>query len=138
MSTSDGRSSACTMSMVRVDARRLERVALLQQQHELLEQPADPLGVVARDGDLVAPDVDLDVAEGRLDKAQQLVALAEQADHQVVAGNADLDLRGCHVILLEGVAQEYRRAVLMAPPSTGGAVGPRLAARRLTGGLDAS
>ncbi len=46
--------------------------------------------------DLVAPHVDGGVGEGGLDEAEQLVALAEQARHEVVAGNEDLDLgRGC-------------------------------------------
>ena len=57
----------------------------------------DPLGVVALDGDLVAPHGDAHVAEGPLDQAQQLVALAEQAGHEMVAGNEDLDLGACHV-----------------------------------------
>ena len=34
----------------------------------------------------------LGVGERGLDEAQQLVALAEQAHHQVVAGDEDLDL----------------------------------------------
>ena len=82
--------------MVRTDAGRLEALAPLEQQHQLLEQAADLLGLVAGDGDLVAPDVDLDAGERRLDEAQQLVALAEEADHEVVAGNGDLDLGGRH------------------------------------------
>ena len=87
------------MSMVRRTTRRLEPVTLLQQQHELLEQAADPLGVVAVDGDLVAAHVDHRVGEGALDEAQQLVALAEQRAHEVVAGNADLDLGGSHTAI---------------------------------------
>ena len=75
------------------DAVAVEAVALLEQHHHLLEQAADPLGVggVAGDGDLVAPDVDRD-RERVLDEAQELVALTEQADHEVVARNEDLDL----------------------------------------------
>ena len=77
-------------------ARRLEPMALLQQDHQLLEQPADPIGLgrIAVDRDLVAADVDLDIAERAFDQPQQLVTLTEQTGHQVVAGNGDLDLRG--------------------------------------------
>ena len=57
----------------------------------------DPLGSVALDGDLVAPHGDVHAVEGLFDQAQQLVALAEQADHEMVAGDEDLDLGGCHV-----------------------------------------
>ena len=48
MSTSLGRSSARTMSIERGQAGAVEALALLQQQHELLEQPADLVGGVAR------------------------------------------------------------------------------------------
>ena len=76
--------------------RRLERVSLLQQHDQLVEEPPDLLGALAVDGDLVAPHVDRRVGERRLDQSQQLVALAEEAHHQMVAGNVDLDLGGCH------------------------------------------
>src|SRR6201999_1167605 len=49
------------------------------------------LDLVAADGDLVAPHVDLD-GERVLDEPQQFVALTEQAHHQVVARYEDLDL----------------------------------------------
>ena len=58
---------------------------------------ADPLGALALDGDLVAPHGDVHVVEGPLDQPQQLVALTEQAGHEMVAGNEDLDLGACHV-----------------------------------------
>ena len=79
------------------DVRGVEPVALLEQDDQLLEQRADPLGTVSVDGDLVAPDRDTNAVEGLLDQPQQLVALAEQAGHEVVAGNEDLDLGVCHV-----------------------------------------
>ena len=86
-------------------------MALLQQQHELLEQPADPLGVVAVDGDLVAPDVDRRRRGNAASiSAQQLVALAEQAHHQVVAGDVDLDLRARHEVLRASVGTWERDA----------------------------
>ena len=72
--------------------RGVDRMALLQQQHELLEQPADDLRVFAGDRDLVAPDMDLGAGERLLDRAEQLIAMAEQAHHEVVAGDADADL----------------------------------------------
>ena len=75
-------------------------MALLEQQHELLEQLADLLGRLAVDGDLVAAHVDARVGERRLDQAQQLVALTEQRPHQVVAGNVDLHLGRRHAHLL--------------------------------------
>ena len=85
------------MSMVRPTSDGVEALALLQQDDELLEQAAHPFGVVALDGDLVAPDHDADVVERLFDQAQQLVSLAEQTHHEVVAGNEDLDLGACHV-----------------------------------------
>ena len=67
---------------------------------ELLEEPADLLGVGAGDRDLVAAHVDVGAGERPLDQAQQLVAVAEQARHQVVAGDDDVDV---------GVAHEWCR-----------------------------
>jgi hypothetical protein len=40
--------------------------------------------------------VDLDAAEGRLHEPEVLVLLAEQSDHEVVAGDADLDAGSSH------------------------------------------
>src|SRR5438309_1236819 len=95
---------------------RVERVALLEQQHQLLEQPADAVGVGAVDGDLVAPHERLGV-EGRLDQPQQLVALTQQAHHVVLAGDEDLDLGGGHV---SGPAYPlgYGGQPIGLPPST--------------------
>ena len=70
----------------------------------------DLVGLVAGDGDLVAPDVDLDAGEGGLDDAQQLVTLAEQIGHEVVAGDGDLDLGGRH----EGSRLEAERGAPFA------------------------
>ena len=96
VSTSDGRSSCADHVDGAHDAGRLEALAPLEQQHQLLEQVPDLVGLVAGDGDLVAPHVDLDAAERGLDDAQQLVALAEEVGHEVVAGDGDLDLSGRH------------------------------------------
>ena len=73
-------------------------MALLQEDHELLEEATDPVGLdgLALDGDLVAPHVDLDAGESAFDEPQQLVALAEQARHQVIPGHADLHLGRAH------------------------------------------
>ena len=72
-------------------------MALLHQDHEILEQSRHPLHVVVTvQGDLVAAHVDRDVRERTLDDLQHLVALAEQERHQVVAGNGDLDLGASH------------------------------------------
>ena len=38
-----------------------------------------------------------DVVERLLDQAEQLVALTQEAGHEVVAGDEDLDLGACHV-----------------------------------------
>src|SRR6185503_18846751 len=78
------------------DRGRLEPLTGLQEEHHLLEQATDLLRVVAADGDLVASDVDLRVGVRAFDQAQQLVALAEEGAHQVVAGNADLYLGRRH------------------------------------------
>ena len=85
-------------------------MALLQQQHELLEQPPDELGIFAVDGDLVAPHVDVGARERRLDLAQKLVSLAEQPHHQVVAGDVDADLRARHEVLRASVGTWERDA----------------------------
>src|SRR6266511_3969491 len=75
------------------DALTVEAVALLEQDHHLLEQAPDALGLprFPGDRDLVAAHVDLD-RERTLDEAEKLVALPEKADHQKVAWNEDLDL----------------------------------------------
>ena len=52
----------------------------------------------------------------RLDQAQQFVALAEQASHQVVAGDVDLDLGGCH----EEVSGEADSVLTGGRRATGG------------------
>ena len=71
-------------------------MALLQQRDELLEQPTDLFGVLAVDGDLVAPHVHGGVGERGLDESQQLVLGSEKAHHQVVPGHVDLHLRSGH------------------------------------------
>ena len=76
MSTSAGLTSSFTMAMVRPTSDGVEALALLEQHDELVEEPADPLGVVALDGDLVAAGHDAGAGEGLLDQPQQLVALA--------------------------------------------------------------
>ena len=78
---------------------RIEPVALFQQRDELLEQMPDALRLGALDGDLVATHVDVRAVERLLDDTEQLVALAEQAHHEVVPGDEDLDLGGRHVAL---------------------------------------
>ena len=80
-----------------VDLHGVEALARLEQDDQLLEEGGHPLGAVPLDGDLVAPHGDADVVEGLLHQAQQLVPLAQQAGHEVVAGNEDLDLGACHV-----------------------------------------
>src|SRR5579875_421767 len=78
------------------DVRRVEALALLEEHDQLVEQASHPVGLVALDGDLVAPHHDAGTPEGFLDQPQQLVTLAQQPDHQVVAGNEDLDLGRRH------------------------------------------
>ena len=87
--TSEGRTSSCTMSMVRWTCDGVETLARFEQDDQLLEQGAHPFGTVALDGDLVAPDGDADIVERALDQPQQLVTLAQQAGHEVVAGNEE-------------------------------------------------
>ena len=101
----------------------LEHVALLEQHHELVEEATDLFGVGAVDGDLVAPHVHDRAGVGGLDEAEQLVALAEQADHQVIAGNVDLDLRVGHgpPIVGPGAADPCPdSAVARVAPASGG------------------
>ncbi len=77
VSTSDGRTSSFTISMVRPDVGRIEPVALLEQRDELLEEMPDAFGLGPVDGDLVAADVDVRAVERLLDGTEQLVTLAE-------------------------------------------------------------
>src|ERR1019366_9850219 len=73
-----------------------------QQDDELVEEGGHPVGVAGGvgpgglDGHLVAPHGDVHVGEGILDLAQQLIALAEETGHEVVAGNEDLYRGACH------------------------------------------
>ena len=70
---------------------------VFEQDDQLLEQPADALRVrcVARDVDLVSANEDLH-RKGSFDHPQQLVALAQQSHHEVVARDQDLD-RGARI-----------------------------------------
>ena len=56
--------------------------------------------------------MEVGVRERRLDEAEQLVALAEQAHHEVVAGDDDLDLGDTHAGACDltrlGTAPRYR------------------------------
>jgi len=61
-----------------------------------LSEAPDAVGVDSRDGDLVAPDQNLGVAERRLDEAEQLVPVAEEAHHETVVGDENLDLGRRH------------------------------------------
>src|SRR4029450_1963082 len=72
-----------------------ERVSLLHQRDQFLEHPPDALGFLVRAGDrdLVAADDDLGVERG-FDQLEQLVSLAEEGNHGLVAWDEDLDLGG--------------------------------------------
>ncbi len=70
---------------------RVESLARLEQEYELLEELPDAFGLVAVDRDLVASDDDAGATEGALDDAQELVPMPEQAGHEVVPGYEDLD-----------------------------------------------
>ena len=111
--------------MVRTHAGRLEALAPLEQQHQLLEQVPDLVGLVAGDGDLVAPHVDLDAGERGLDDAQQLVALAEEVGHEVVAGDGDLDLGGRHEGTRLGTSPGRAARLGRGPPSVASRRCPR-------------
>ena len=86
-----------------VELHRVQAVTGLEQDDELVEEGGDPLGrggplgAASVDGDLVAPHGDPHVGERSLDLAQQLIALAEETGHEVVAGNEDLYRGACHV-----------------------------------------
>ncbi len=71
-------------------------MSLLEQQDQFVEEPADPLGILAFYGDLVPSDHDEGALERVLDQPQQLVALAQQAHHEMVAGHSDLYLGRRH------------------------------------------
>ncbi len=107
VSTSAGLTSSLTMVMVRSDVAGVEALALLEQHHELVEEPADPLGVLAVDGDLVAAHDDVRPVERLFDQPQQLVSLTEQAHHEVVPGDEDLDLGRRHGRSLRGYQQVH-------------------------------
>jgi hypothetical protein len=80
-----------------VDLHGVESLARLEKEDELLEQRGHLLGAIPLDGDLVAPHADADIVEGLLHQTQQLVPLAQEAGHEMVAGDEDLDLSACHV-----------------------------------------
>src|SRR5262249_12870331 len=92
--------------------RDVERLPLLQQEHELFEQPGDLLGLVALDGDLRAAHEDVGVGKGSLNEPEELIAVAEQASHEVVPWNADVDLGDAHAGTCDltrlGTARGYR------------------------------
>jgi hypothetical protein len=77
-------------------------VTLLEEQDEFLEQATDALGVLSLDRDLVAAHVNVST-EGLLDEAKQRIALAEEPDHEMVAGNEDFDLGRSHGVSIASV-----------------------------------
>jgi len=83
-------------------------VTELEQDDELLEQSPDAVGLdlVTGDRDLVAADVDRN-RERVLDHAQQLIALAEQANHEMVARDKKFD-RGGRVRRCQGAREGSR------------------------------
>ena len=90
MSTSLGRSAARTMSIERARLALSRRLALLEQEHELLEQAGHLGRGAALDGDLVAAHVDVGVREGGLDGTKVSSSVTEQPGHQVVPGTITL------------------------------------------------
>ncbi len=78
-------------------------MTLFEQRNELFEQAAHSLGFGTFDSDLVAADVDPRAVERLFDGTQQLVTLAQQAHHEVVPGDEDLDLGGRHLALVRRV-----------------------------------
>ena len=73
---------------------RVEVLAGLEHQDELVEEPDHDLGGRALDRDAVALDDDLLVGEGLLDLAQVLVPRAQQPRQEVVAGDEALGAQG--------------------------------------------
>ena len=65
-------------------------MTLLDEHDKLFEDLAHELGIGAVDCDLVTPHVDVGIAEGALDLAQQLIARTEERGHEVVARDAYL------------------------------------------------
>ena len=86
------------------DVRGVDPLAALEVGDELVEELADPARVGTLDRDLVAPHVDRGVVERPLDEAEELVPFAEQPDHELVAGDLDLDLGRGHVYRPEGTS----------------------------------
>ena len=121
-STSDGRRSSRTMSMVRATLAGVEPLARLEDQHQLVEEAGHPLGLGTLDRDEVALDGDAGLGEGGLDDPQQLVALAEQAGHQVVVGDQGLGPRrgalGPTARSVRGGGAHPRGQIIGRPPST--------------------
>src|SRR5262249_49072017 len=90
---------------------RVEDLAGLEQQHELVEEPGHRVGLRPLDGDLVPLDGDVIVGEGVLDLAQQLVSGAQQAGRQVVARHQAFGVGG-------GVHAMPKCPLRGSPPST--------------------
>ena len=78
------------------DTTDVERLAPLEQHHELLEQAPDLLGLLALHCDLGAAHEDVGLGKRPFDQAEVLVPVPEQAGHEVVPGNADVDLGDTH------------------------------------------
>jgi hypothetical protein len=102
--------------MLRPTPSRSSSCPRLEERDHLLEQAADAVGfgIVAPNRDLVPAHVN-GHGERVLDEPQQLVALAEQPDHQMVAGNEDLTWVG------DGVGTSPASVV----PNSGSPVAPR-------------
>ena len=75
------------MSMVRTTLAVSSGGAALEQLHQLAERALDVDGVAAVDDDFVAAHDDGRAGKRRLDGAQDLVVLADERGHQVIAGN---------------------------------------------------
>ena len=67
----------------------MDLVALFKQQHEFFEDATGSVGTLTLDGDLVATNVDHRSRVLVAYQVQEFIVLAEQRDHEVVAGNPD-------------------------------------------------
>ena len=81
----------------------VEELPLFEEQSQFVDQPGGQGGIVAVDGELIAPGMDRCALEGVLHQPQVLVERADESGHQVV-GDGDGDGRGHGLTLPQAIA----------------------------------
>ncbi len=96
----------------------VDAVSRFELRDQLVENPPDAVRVRAVDRDLVAAHVDRRVVELALDQEEELIAFAEKADHELIPGDVDFELRRGHRDRFEGISEVRYSSTLSCPRST--------------------